>query len=101
MLKPWLYFTLAALAAAPAYANPDLAQKKNCLACHTVDKKVIGPGFKEVAAKYAADKTATDALTKKVIKGGAGVWGNAVMPPNPQLSEAEAKQLVTWILGLK
>ena len=101
MFKSWLYFTLGALVAAPAFANPELAQKKNCMACHTVDKKVIGPGFKEVAAKYAADKSAADNLSKKILKGGTGVWGNAVMPPNPHVSEAEAKQLTAWILGLK
>ncbi|HSV71221.1 MAG TPA: c-type cytochrome [Methylibium sp.] len=89
-------------ASGSALANPELAQKKTCLACHAVDKKVIGPGFKEVAAKYAADKAAVDTLSKKVLKGGAGVWGNAAMPPMAaQVSEAEAKELVTWILGLK
>ncbi|HKX95861.1 MAG TPA: c-type cytochrome [Methylibium sp.] len=88
--------------AGTAAANPDLAQKKTCMACHTVDKKVLGPGFKEVAAKYAGDKTAADKLTAKVLKGGSGVWGNAAMPPMAaQVTEAEAKQLVTWILGLK
>lgn len=85
-----------------AAANADLAQKKTCMACHTVDKKVLGPGFKEVAAKYAGDKTAADKLTAKVLKGGTGVWGNAAMPPMAAtVTEAEAKQLVTWILGLK
>lgn len=88
------------IAAAPAFANPELAQKKNCMACHTMDKKVIGPSFKEIAAKYASDKEAVDKLAKKVQKGGSGVWGTAVMPPNP-VSDAEAKQLVTWILGQK
>ena len=92
---------IAGLAAAPAFANQELAQKKNCMACHTVDKKLVGPGFKEVAAKYAGQKDAVDKLSQKVIKGGSGVWGAVPMPANPQVSEAEAKTLVTWILGLK
>lgn len=100
-----LYLSLVAVAAslcaAPAFANQELAQKKNCMACHQVDKKLVGPGFKEVAAKYAGDKTAADKLAGKVIKGGSGAWGQVPMPANPQVSEAEAKQLVSWILGLK
>jgi len=96
-----LLVIVGTFAAAPAFADPELAQKKACTACHAVDKKVIGPAFKEVAAKYAGDKEAVDKLAKKVQKGGTGVWGTAVMPANPQVSDAEAKQLVTWILGLK
>ena len=85
----------------PALAQQDLAQKKNCLACHAVDKKVVGPAYKEVAAKYAGQKDAVEKLTQKVMKGGVGAWGQIPMPANPQVSEAEAKQLVTWILGQK
>jgi cytochrome c len=96
-----LIVALSALAAAPAFANPELAQKKNCMACHAVDKKVVGPAYKEVAAKYAGQKDAVDKLSQKVIKGGAGVWGAVPMPANTQVSDAEAKQLVTWILSLK
>lgn len=92
---------LAVLASTSAMANEDLAKKKNCLACHTVDKKVVGPAYKEVAAKYKGDKTAADKLTAKVLKGGSGVWGAVAMPANTQVNEAEAKQLVTWILSLK
>ncbi len=88
-------------AATPSFASPDLAQKKNCMACHAVEKKLVGPGFKEVAAKYAGDKDATGKLATKVIKGGSGAWGQIPMPANPQVSEAEAKQLVAWILGQK
>lgn len=102
-MKLMLSLFAAALAttALPAFAQADLAQKKNCLACHAVDKKVVGPAYKEVAAKYAGQKDAVDKLTQKVMKGGVGVWGQIPMPANPQVSEAEAKQLVTWILGLK
>lgn len=91
----------AGLAAAPAFANQDLAQKKNCMACHAVDKKVVGPAYKEVAAKYAGQKDAVDKLAQKVIKGGSGVWGPVPMPANAQVNEAEAKQLVQWIMSLK
>ena len=87
--------------AAPAFAQADFAQKKNCMACHAIDKKVLGPAFKDVAAKYAGQKDAADMLADKVVKGGAGVWGNIPMPANPQVTAAEAKQLVGWILTLK
>ena len=96
-----LLFAASALVAAPVFANPELAQKKNCMACHAVDKKVLGPAYKDVAAKYAGQKDAVDKLSQKVIKGGAGVWGPVPMPANAQVSEAEAKQLVQWILTLK
>jgi cytochrome c len=96
-----LIVATSALFAAPAFANADLAQKKNCLACHSVDKKVVGPSFKDVAAKYAGQKDAVDKLSQKVIKGGAGVWGPVPMPANTQVSEAESKQLVQWILSTK
>ena len=88
-------------AAGPAFANADLAQKKNCMACHAIDKKVLGPAYKDVAAKYAGQKDAVDKLAAKVVKGGSGVWGNIPMPANPQVTEAEAKQLVQWVLSLK
>ncbi|MEO8080043.1 MAG: c-type cytochrome [Caldimonas sp.] len=91
----------ALVVAGPACASPELAQKKNCLACHQVGKKLLGPPYKAVAAKYAGQPDAVDKLAQKVIKGGAGVWGAVPMPANPQVSEAEAKQLVQWILSLK
>ena len=87
----------AASAATPA----ELAQQKNCLACHSVDKKVVGPAYKDVAAKYAGDKDAVKKLTDKVLKGGSGVWGPVPMPANTQVSEAEAKILVQWVLSQK
>lgn len=89
------------LSAAPAFASEDLAKAKNCLACHTVDKKLVGPAYKEVAAKYAGNKDAAATLATKVQKGGVGVWGQIPMPPNPQVNADEAKKLVTWILSLK
>jgi cytochrome c len=98
-----IYALLAAtavLASGPVLANAELAQKKNCMACHAVDKKLVGPSFKDIAAKYASNKDAVATLTTKVIKGGAGVWGQIPMPANA-LSEAESKQLVTWVLSQK
>jgi cytochrome c len=92
---------MGALVALPAAASLDLAQKKNCTACHAVDQKLLGPSFKEVAAKYAADKGAAAALATKIVKGGVGAWGQIPMPANPQVSEAEAKQLAAWVLGTK
>src|SRR5919107_182704 len=88
----------ACMVSSTAMANPELAQKKNCLACHMVNQKVIGPSYKEVATKYAGQSDAVAKLVPKVMKGGSGVWGAVPMPANPQVSEAEAKQLVQWIL---
>jgi cytochrome c len=96
-----LLLALAATGTAFAAGPADLAQAKNCMACHAVDKKVVGPAYKEVAAKYAGQKDAVDKLTAKVLKGGSGVWGAVPMPANPQVTEAEAKQLVEWVLSQK
>lgn len=92
---------LSAVVAAPAFASADLAKQKNCLACHAADKKLIGPSYKDVAAKYAGQKDASDKLAQKIIKGGSGVWGAVPMPANPQVNEADAKALATWIMGTK
>ncbi len=101
MNKMIFALALTASAALPALADDALAQSKNCMACHNVDKKVVGPAYKDVAAKYKADKTAADKLATKIIKGGSGVWGPVPMPANSQVNEAEAKKLATWILGMK
>jgi cytochrome c len=101
-MKSSLILAAAVIAvSSPAFANPDLAAKKNCLACHATDKKVIGPSYKEVAAKYAGQKDAADKLAQKIMKGGSGVWGAVPMPANPQVNEAEAKQLAAWVLTIK
>jgi cytochrome c len=100
-MKHALLLLAFAAAAAPAFADQKLAQEKNCMACHAIDKKMVGPAYKEVAAKYAGQKDAVDKLAQKVIKGGSGVWGPVPMPANAQVSEAEAKKLVTWILSMK
>ena len=77
-----------------------LAKAKNCMACHAIDKKLVGPAYKEVAAKYKGDKAAEAKLVDKVKKGGVGVWGQIPMPANAQVSDADAKTLVKWILSL-
>ena len=87
------------VASAPALANLELAKSKNCMACHATDKKLVGPSYQEVAAKYKGQKDAEAKLIDKVKKGGSGVWGQVPMPPNPTLSDADLKTLVTWILG--
>ncbi len=96
-------FALAAVAAvsAPALADQALATAKNCMACHAMDKKLVGPAYKEVAIKYAGQKDAVDKLAVKIIKGGSGVWGPVPMPANAQVSEAEAKKLASWVLTQK
>ena len=103
MHKSLLTFTTLAASAlcAPAWADLALATSKNCMACHAVDKKIVGPAFKDVAAKYAGDKTAVDRLAAKIQKGGGGVWGPLPMPANTQVNEAEAKKLATWVLTIK
>jgi cytochrome c len=96
-------FVLAAAAAlsGPALADQALATAKNCMACHAVDKKLVGPAYKDVAAKYAGQKDAVDKLAAKIMKGGSGVWGPVPMPANTQVNEAEAKKLAAWVLTLK
>lgn len=95
-----LVLTLASASGA-AMASAELAKAKNCTACHAIDKKLIGPAYKAVAAKYANDKEAVAKLTKKVREGGVGVWGQIPMPANPQVSAEEAETLVRWVLSQK
>jgi cytochrome c len=87
--------------AAPAMADEALAKANNCMACHAVDKKLVGPAYKDVAKKYAGQADAADKLAAKIIKGGSGVWGAIPMPANPKVSEADSKKLAAWVLGLK
>jgi len=82
-------------------AGQALMQKDGCAACHAIDKKIVGPAYQDVAAKYKGDKDAMAKLTDKVKKGGSGVWGPIPMPPNAQVSDADIKNLVSWILTLK
>ena len=100
MKRALLALALCAAAASPAFAQLELAQQKNCLTCHAVDKKLVGPSYKDVAAKYAGQKDAADKLAAKIQKGGSGVWGSIPMPPN-NVTEAEAKKLAAWVLTQK
>jgi cytochrome c len=102
MLKTFAMTVLSAglaLFVATSQADEALAKSKGCLGCHGIDKKIVGPSYKDVAARYAGQNV-SDQLAEKVIKGGGGVWGQMPMPPNA-VSPDEAKQLVSWILGLK
>ncbi|GAA4429730.1 c-type cytochrome [Acidovorax lacteus] len=101
MKRTLITLALSLAAATPAFADMALATSKNCMACHAVDKKLVGPSYKEVGAKYAGQKDAVDKLAAKIIKGGKGVWGEVAMPANPQVNEAEAKKLAAWILTHK
>ena len=94
---------MAAMAAisTSAMADQALAIAKNCMACHAVDKKLVGPSYKDVAKKYAGDAKAVDMLAGKIVKGGSGVWGAIPMPANTQVSDAEAKKLAAWVLSQK
>jgi cytochrome c len=103
-MKKNIAFTAAlfaglALGAGTATADESLAKSKGCLGCHGIDKKIVGPAYKDVAAKYAG-QSVTDALSRKVIEGGGGVWGQIPMPPNA-VSPEEARKLVNWVLSLK
>jgi cytochrome c len=105
MMKALISITLAAglLFSASAFAADEepLMKAKGCIACHKIDAKLIGPSYKEVAAKYAGQKDVVAGLSEKVIKGGVGVWGQVPMTPNTTVNPEEAKRLVTWILSLK
>lgn len=101
MKKLLIALSLSATAIAPALADEALAKAKNCMACHAVANKLVGPAYKDVAKKYAGDKTAVDNLATKIIKGGSGVWGAVPMPANPQVNEADAKKLAAWVLSQK
>jgi len=87
--------------AGSGHANEKLAQASGCNTCHSPDKKVIGPAYKEIAAKYGNNKTAEADLFKKVKAGGSGVWGSIPMPPNAHVKDEDIKALVTWILASK
>ena len=101
-LASTLLFAAAGLVTAtPALADMALATAKNCMACHAVDKKLVGPSYKDVAAKYAGQQDAVEKLSAKVIKGGSGVWGPIPMPANAQVTPDEAKKLIAWILTQK
>jgi len=94
-------FLISASAANIAFADYDLLVKSNCLACHYVDKRKYGPKLNEIAAKYVTDANAAQTIAKKIKAGGSGVWGEDMMPPQAQLSDADALILAKYILSLK
>ena len=104
MNAKWLIAPVAAAAlfvSGQASADLDLAKKSGCLACHGIEKKIVGPSWKDVAAKYKGDAGARDLLIGKVKKGGKGTWGPAPMPPySPRVSDANIEKLVDFVLGL-
>lgn len=89
------------LSAGSAFASEELFKKSNCMACHAIDQKRLGPSMKEVAVKYNGDASAADTLAKKIRAGGVGVWGQMPMPPQAQVSEADSKTLAQYILTVK
>ena len=91
---------IALLSAGPAFANEELLKKNGCVACHSVDKKLVGPGYKEVSAKYKGNAKAAAMLAEKIKKGGQGAWGPIPMPPNPNVSDADLQAMVKFILAL-
>ena len=99
-MKP-LVVSLGLLVAFPVLASEELAKKHACFACHAVDKKMVGPAYKDVAAKYRADKEAPKKLAAKVKNGSQGVWGTVPMPPNSSVPDADINTLVKWILSQK
>ena len=101
MNRTLITLAMALSVAAPAMADEALAKSKNCMACHATDKKLVGPAYKDVAKKYAGQKDAEATLVTHVLKGSKGVWGPVPMPANANVNEAEAKQLVAWVLSLK
>ena len=100
MKRSLITLAMALSVAAPAMADEALAKSKNCMACHAVDKKLVGPAYKDVAAKYKGDKTAAAKLADKIVKGGVGVWGQIPMPAN-NVTPDEAKALAAWVLSTK
>jgi cytochrome c len=91
----------ACLISATAFASPELVRAKNCVACHHLERKMAGPAFQAIAAKYANDEAATKTLIEKVMKGGVGVWGQMPMPAQANVSPDEAEAIVKWILERK
>jgi cytochrome c len=83
---------------APAFASKEIASKNSCMGCHAMDKKVVGPSYKDIAAKYKGQPDAVEKLVKKVKVGGGGVWGAVPMPGNNRISDADSKTVILWIL---
>ena len=100
-VKALVLAALLFLAIGVAHADPGLAAKNNCMACHAVDKKLVGPSYRDIANKYRGQSDAPAKLAQKIRGGGSGVWGPIPMPPNPRLTEEEARRLADWVLSTK
>jgi cytochrome c len=100
-MKKAVFAAIVASLAMPAFASLELAQKNACTACHAVDKKLVGPSYKDVAAKYKGNAKAEAMLVEKVKKGGVGNWGQVPMPANANLKDEDAKTLIKWVLATK
>jgi cytochrome c len=96
-----LLFAVGVLHASSGFASAELARDKVCMGCHALDRKLIGPSFKDVAARYAGQPDAVAKLAERIVKGGSGSWGAVPMPANPRLKPEEAQQLASWVLGHK
>jgi cytochrome c len=96
-----LVLTAFAAVSTPAMANEAMAKANNCMACHAVDKKLVGPSYKDISKKYAGNAAAVAQLATKIQKGGSGVWGAIPMPANPKVNDADAKALAQWVLSIK
>ena len=107
MKRQWIVLAASACVAGGAHAALDnttaeaMMKKDGCAACHAIDKKIVGPAYVDVAAKYKGDKKAEAMLIEKVKKGGVGVWGQIPMPPNAAVKDEDIKTLVKWVLALK
>lgn len=101
-MKATLFLSTALLIAMspPVSANAELAQSKNCMACHAIGNKLVGPAFKDVAKKYAGEAGADAKLSEKIMKGSVGVWGPVPMPANAHVTSAESLSIVKWIQSL-
>lgn len=103
-MRPLVSLSMAAglmACAGSAWADTDMLRKYNCIACHTAERKLVGPSYRDIAAKYAGVSGAAEKLAKKIQAGGAGVWGEMPMPPHPQLSDADALTLAKYVLTIK
>ncbi len=101
MKRALLILLTSTAVALPALASPELAQSKNCMGCHAVERKLVGPAYKDIAKRYASDPTAADVLAHRIVHGGSGVWGVIPMPANPRVSAEDARKLATWVLEQK
>lgn len=102
MKRRLLTFVVVALVAGPVFAaNKMLWEDKRCNACHALDRKLVGPAFRDIAKRYGGNPAMIDPLAYKIVNGGAGAWGSVPMTANRQVSEAEARELAAWVLSLK